>query len=109
MNAPRRRALKRAPLSLRRMGALALARERLSAQLAGYDAAQRAVLALMLLERLTPTEAARALDLPVEQVTRLLRALLTDLRRVARGDVAGRTRRVEPRLRIVTPPRQRRA
>lgn len=108
MNAPRRRALKRAPLALRRMGALAVVRERLCAQLAGYDAAQRAVLALMLLERLTPTEAARALDLPVDQIARLYRALLTDLRRVARGD-APSPRRPEPRLRIVTLPRQRRA
>lgn len=108
-NAPRRRALKRAPLGIRRLGALAIVRERLVSHLSGYDPSQRAVLAMLLLERLTPAEAARALDLSIDQVARLFRALLTDLRRAGRGTTSTPLRRAETRLRIVALPRQRRA
>uniref|UniRef100_A0A832I0F7 RNA polymerase sigma factor 70 region 4 type 2 domain-containing protein n=1 Tax=Eiseniibacteriota bacterium TaxID=2212470 RepID=A0A832I0F7_UNCEI len=97
----RPRGLKRAPAPVQRVAALCAARERVSAALARFREDERAVLALLLVERLTPGEAARALDVPVAALMRGHRALLAELRRALRGTAPRPSRRGESRARIV--------
>jgi DNA-directed RNA polymerase specialized sigma subunit len=100
--ARRPRGLKRAPAPVRRLVALSAARERVTSALERLGDDERAVLALFLVERLTAAEAARALDVSVEELLRGYRALLGELRRVVRGIAARPARRPDGRPRIVT-------
>lgn len=81
----RARGLRRAPAALKRRAALAAAGERISGALRVCGEEDRALLALLLLEKLTPNEAARTLGMDVTQVVRRHRALLARLRRAFRG------------------------
>lgn len=56
-------------------------RSRLSAAIERCSPPQRTMLALMLLERMTPAEAATSLGIPVEEFERAYRSLMVDLRR----------------------------
>ena len=103
----RARGLKRAPVSLRRFAALRAARLRVAEALRDRGAEERAVLAMLLIERHTPAEAAATLGCPVNEVTRAYRALLADLKRAFRGDA--RTRRRGTAIAIVPMPRERQA
>lgn len=58
---------------------------RLREALEGCAPHERALLALLLVERLTPTEAARALHVPAASVLRRYRALLGELARAYHG------------------------
>jgi DNA-directed RNA polymerase specialized sigma24 family protein len=73
------------------------ARQRMAAALACCTAAERLVLALMIEERLTATETARALDMPVAEVVRTHSVLLTELRRALGGRPFRRAARTEGR------------
>lgn len=88
----RRRGMRRAPATLRRRAALREAALRVGTALRACSAADRALLALLLVERLTPGEAARALGLEAAGVTRRHRALLARLRRALAGVGAPRAR-----------------
>lgn len=94
---PRRaRGLRRAPAPVQREAALSAARARLAAALGRFREEDRALLGLMLVERLTPAEAARALDVPVSELLRGYRTLLSDLRRALRGLAPRPARRAAP-------------
>lgn len=56
-------------------------RRHVSSRLAGHSARARLVLALLLVERLTPAETARALGVPTSHVTRIYRLLMARLGR----------------------------
>jgi DNA-directed RNA polymerase specialized sigma24 family protein len=60
-------------------------RRRLADALERCERRERMMLALLLVERLTPAEAARALGLPVAGVTRRYRALLAELAKAYHG------------------------
>ncbi|MBI1799780.1 MAG: hypothetical protein HYR73_08860 [Candidatus Eisenbacteria bacterium] len=60
-------------------------RERIAAAIELCSETERHVLALMVAERLTPIEAAHALELPVGEIVRIHSTLLTELRRALRG------------------------
>jgi DNA-directed RNA polymerase specialized sigma24 family protein len=83
--ARRSRALRRAPEPVRRLAAVRTGRDRVHVALARCSEHERAVLALLLVEHLTPLEAAAALGLPLREVLRTYRALMAELTRVARG------------------------
>src|SRR5580765_1600245 len=105
----RGRGLKRAPASLRRFAAVRAARLRIAEALHGCGEEERAVIAMLLVERLTPAEAAAVLGCSVNDVTRTYRALLADLRRVSRGVTMRTRRRAGAVASIVPMPRERRA
>ena len=105
----RGRGLKRAPASLRRFAAVRAARLRIAEALHGCGEEERAVLAMLLVERLTPAEAAAVLGCSVNEVTRTFRALLADLRKVSRGVTPRPRRRAGSSPSIVPMPRERRA
>jgi DNA-directed RNA polymerase specialized sigma24 family protein len=100
--ARRPRGLRRAPAPVQRLAAIGAAREKVTAALERLGDDERALLAMLLVERLTPAEAARALDVPVDQLARGYRALLAELRRAVRGLAARPARRPDGRPRIVT-------
>lgn len=81
----RARGVRRAPASIKRRAALQVAGARIGDALQGCTEEDRALMALLLLERLTPAEAAQALGMDVETVVRRHRALLARLRRAFRG------------------------
>jgi DNA-directed RNA polymerase specialized sigma24 family protein len=81
----RPRGLRRAPAPVRELAALASGRERLRLSLERIDEHERAVLALMLFERLTPAEAASALGVSLPELIRTFDLLMRDLRRTVRG------------------------
>lgn len=88
----RARGMRRAPAPLRRRAALRAAALRVGTALRACSAADRTLLALLLVERLTPGEAARALGLEAAALTRRHRALLARLRRALAGVAARRAR-----------------
>ena len=81
----RGRGLRRAPAVLKRRAAILEAGSRISVALRGCTEEDRALMALLLLERLTPAEAAQTLGMDVVLVVRRHRALLARLRRAFRG------------------------
>jgi len=81
----RGRGLRRAPATLKRRAAIMEAGSRIHGALRGCTEEDRALMALLLLERLTPAEAAQALGMDVVAVVRRHRALLARLRRAFRG------------------------
>ncbi len=81
----RARGLRRAPAPVRQLAALHSGRARIRAALEHCAEQERAVLALMLFERLTPAEAAQALGMPITDLLRTYDALLRELRRALRG------------------------
>ena len=97
--ARRGRGLRRAPAVLRRRAALQEAGARIGDALRGCSEEDRALMALLLLERLTPAEAAQALGMDVVTVVRRHRALLARLRRAFRSltvRTAGERRAILP-------------
>lgn len=107
--APRRaRGLKSAPASVRRRAALEAARGRVAAALACRTDEERAVLAMLLVERLTPAEAAQVLGVEIAELLAMRRALLRALRRAFKGETRP-SRWGESPSRIVTPAREKRA
>lgn len=84
-------------------------RRRVSAALARSSVRERLVLALLLVERLTPEEVASALSCPVEEVERTYRLLLASLRTAMRRPVAGRPSRALARTALTLESRLRRA
>lgn len=81
----RARGLRRAPAALKRRAALQEAGVRIGGALRGCSGEDRALMALLLLERLTPAEAAQTLGMDVVTIVRRHRALLARLRRAFRG------------------------
>jgi DNA-directed RNA polymerase specialized sigma24 family protein len=83
---PRRpRGLKRAPAAVRDLATREAGRERVRVALERCAEHERAVLALMLFERLTPAEAANALGVQVSELLRAYDSLMRDLRRALKG------------------------
>jgi DNA-directed RNA polymerase specialized sigma24 family protein len=81
------------PSVLRRRGAVISAigsvrRQRVASALESCGESERAILALLLLERLTPGQAADVLGMPVARLERTYRDVLADLERVAAGAVS---------------------
>jgi DNA-directed RNA polymerase specialized sigma24 family protein len=104
---PRRvRGTKRVPAPLKRLAALREAAARIAAAVERLDAEERAVLTLLLVEGMTPAEAAVTLGWTAERVGRTHRTLMAEVRRVFRGHATRTTRRGEGRSRIVTPLRE---
>jgi DNA-directed RNA polymerase specialized sigma24 family protein len=62
-------------------------REAVARALSGCAAHERALLALLLFERLTPAEAASVLGVPAARIERAYAALLSQLRRLIGGSV----------------------
>ncbi len=105
-SAPRRsRALKRAPSRLRPALAAASAPAGLHEALAAFAEEERAVLAMLLIERLTPADAAAALGIERARVVASYRSMLAALRRALRDERAP-SRFGESRARIVLAPRR---
>ena len=77
----RTRGVRRAPASLKRALVRRAAAARVGAALQTCTDDERGVLALLLLERLTPAEAARALGIGIDRVARLKSSLIARLRR----------------------------
>jgi DNA-directed RNA polymerase specialized sigma24 family protein len=73
-------------------------RRRLREALEGCAPRERALLALLLIERLTPTEAAHTMRLPLPTVTRRYRALLAELTRAYHGLSSRRAARAASEL-----------
>jgi DNA-directed RNA polymerase specialized sigma24 family protein len=73
------------------------ARQRMAAALACCTPAERLILALMIDERLTAIETARALEMPVADVVRTHAVLLSELRRALSGRPFRRAARTEDR------------
>jgi len=105
---PRRpRARKRLPEAARGLIGTERDRGRIRAALDRCGEHERMVLAILLLERLTPDEAAGVLGVPARQVVRTFRAVMAGLARAAcglpgpplRAPVPGRAALSEPRLR----------
>lgn len=93
----RERGLRRAPAALKRRLAVQQAGVRAAGALQDCSEEDRALMALLMLERLTPAEAAIALGLEVHTVVRRHRALLGKLRRAFRGVTMPAARRGERR------------
>ncbi len=109
-SAPRRsRALRRSPESARRPGGTEQSRGRIRAALDRCDGHERMVLAILLLERLTPDEAAGVLGVPAHQVVRTFRAVMAELARAARGSSGPPPRAAVPPRAALDEPRLRRA
>ena len=85
-SAPRRsRAPRRAPPAVHGLTGTVQGRGRIREALDRCSEHQRMVLAMLLLERLTPDEAAGVLGVPARQVLRTFRSLMAELARAARG------------------------
>lgn len=84
-------------------------RRRVSAALSRSSVRERLVLALLLVERLTPDEVATALSCPVDEVERTYRLLLASLRAAMRRPVSGRPSRALARTALELESRMRRA
>jgi DNA-directed RNA polymerase specialized sigma24 family protein len=92
--APRRsRALRRPAEIAPGPGLTEEGRGRIRAALDRWGEHERTVLAILLLERLTPDEAAGVLGVPVRQLVRTFRSLMAELARAAQG-LPGRPLRV---------------
>jgi DNA-directed RNA polymerase specialized sigma24 family protein len=85
------------------------ARARIAAALRSCSAREQLALVLLLVERLTPAEAAVVLGLSTGQIERAYRAALADLRLALRGRRAGRTSRALARRSLALDQRLRRA
>lgn len=94
----RERGVRRAPATLRRRAALREAGARIGGALLHCTEEDRALMALLLVERLTPAEAAQTLGLDVVAIVRRHRALLARLRRALRGIPTRPTRSGERRV-----------
>lgn len=73
---------RRALATARRAVETSPARSRIGATLARCSPTARRIAALLLIERLSPAEAAAALEIPVREVRRTYSALLAELRRM---------------------------
>ncbi len=101
------------PSVLRRRGAVITAigsvrRQRVASALENCGERERVILALLLLERLTPGQAAGVLGITVAHLLRTYRDVIADLERVAVGGVS-RSGLVPGRRRISSGERLRRA
>jgi DNA-directed RNA polymerase specialized sigma24 family protein len=86
----RPRALKRTPEAVRCPDLTEQGRGRIREALDRWGEHERTVLAMLLLERLTPEEAAGVLGVSARQVVRTFRGLMAELARAAQG-LPGRT------------------
>ena len=84
------------------------ARARVAAALRSCSAREQLALVLLLVERLTPAEAAAVLGLSTRQIERAYEAALADLRLALRGRRTGRTSRALVRRSLALEPRLRR-
>ena len=91
------------------LAAPAPGRARVAAALRSCSAREQLALVLLLVERLTPTEAAVALGLSTRQIERAYRAALAELRLALRGRQRGRTSRALARRSLALDQRLRRA
>jgi DNA-directed RNA polymerase specialized sigma24 family protein len=104
----RSRVLKRAPGALKPSLAARSLRGRIVEALSGFGDEERAVLSMLLVERLTIAEAAEALGCDASRVRLAYRSLLAALRRTL-GARSNASRFGEPRARLVLPARRRAA
>ena len=71
---------------------------RIAAEIEALEPRERQVLALCLVEELTPLEAAGALHLPVREVERTLATVLTRIAAATAATAASRSRRASRRV-----------
>ena len=101
----RPRGLKRAPRAVRRLAAIEAARTRVTLALAHRTEEERAVLGMLLIERMTQAEAAQVLGIEVTELLAIHRTLLRALRRAFKSET--RPSRYGAPSRIVTAARER--
>ncbi len=95
--ARRPRLARRALQGTGRVPRTASVRERVAEAFERLSPHERVLLALLLVERLTPAEAAEAMGMPIERLSRAARELLAELRLAVAGLGLRRIRRRDPR------------